>query len=397
MAALGSPGHAFPLVPLSVALHDAGHDVTVATGPDVEPTIATTGLATLAVGRPMFEVFREVMVAHGLTGRPTSTQGTREVAGEVFGAAMPRLFAPALRDHLGEHPADLVIAETGAPGAALAAAATGTPCVLHSFGRRPMPMAPFAVRVREPLARVAAEVGIDVRVGDPLGHAYLDVCPPSLQEPETADVLAGLTELPLRPTGWNPPTPGFTARRRPGTRWVLLTLGTAFGDAGVLRAAVEGLAAPDLDVLVATGSVDAGELADLDRDGVQVEPFVPQADLLRSDDPPAVVVHHGGSGTTLSCSGAGMPQLFLPQGADQFFNAAAVVRTGAGRQLVGPDATPPAVGKAVRELLDDGPERAAARALAAEVAAIPSPADVAARVTEWARPTRPTRPTQPEM
>jgi UDP:flavonoid glycosyltransferase YjiC (YdhE family) len=385
VAALGSPGHAFPLVPLSVALHDAGHDVTFATGPDVEPTIATTGVPTLAVGRPMFDVFREVMAARGMTGPPTSTQGTREIAGEVFGAAMPRLFAPALRDHLAEHPADLVIAETGAPGAALAARATGTPCVLHSFGRRPVPIAPFAVRVREPLARVAAEVGIEVAVDRPLAHAYLDVCPPSMQDPETADVLAGLTELPLRPTGWNPPT-SFVARRRPGTRWVLLTLGTAFGDAGVLRAAVEGLAAADLDVLVATGSVDAGELADLDRDGVQVEPFVPQAELLRSDDPPAVVVHHGGSGTTLSCAGAGVPQLFLPQGADQFFNAAAVVRIGAGRQLLGPEATPPAVGTAVRELLDDGPERACARALAAEVAAIPSPDDVAARVEDWAQP-----------
>lgn len=386
VAALGSPGHAFPLVPLAVALHDAGHDVTVATGPDLEPTIATSGVPTLAVGRPLFEVFRETMVARGMTGPPTTIQGTREIAGEVFGAAMPRQYAPALRDHLTEHAADLAIAETGAPGAALAARATGTPCVLHSFGRRPMPIAPFAVRAREPLARVAAEVGIDVTTGDPLAHAYLDVCPPSLQDAETADVLAGLTELPLRPTGWNPPAPDFTARRRAGTRWVLLTLGTAFGDAGVLRAAVEGLAAPDLDVLVATGSVDAGELADLDRDGVQVEPFVPQADLLRSDDPPAVVVHHGGSGTTLACSGAGVPQVFLPQGADQFFNAAAVVRVGAGRQLLGPEATPPAVGTAVRELLDDGPERAAARALAAEVAAMPSPADVAARVADWAQP-----------
>lgn len=389
VAALGSPGHAFPLVPLSVALHDAGHDVTFATGPDLEPTIATAGVPTLAVGRPLFDVFREVMVARGMTGPPTSTQGTREIAGEVFGAAMPRLYAPALRDHLLEHPADLVIAETGAPGAALAAHATGTPCVLHSFGRRPVPVAPFAVRVREPLVRVAAEVGIAVTVDQPLAHAYLDVCPPSMQDPETADVLAGLTELPLRPTGWNPPTPAFAARRRPGTRWVLLTLGTAFGDAGVLRAAVEGLAAPDLDVLVATGSVDAGELADLDRDGVQVEPFVPQAELLRGDDPPAVVVHHGGSGTTLSCAGAGVPQLFLPQGADQFFNAAAVVRIGAGRQLLGPEATPPGVGNAVQELLEDGPERASARALAAEVAAIPSPADVAARVEVWGRPGQP--------
>ncbi|MDL5154332.1 glycosyltransferase [Actinomycetospora termitidis] len=386
VAALGSPGHAFPLVPLARALHDAGHDVTFATGPDLEPTVATSGVPTLAVGRPVFEVFRETMLALGMTGPPTSIQGTREVAGRVFGAAMPREIAPALRAWLADHPADLVIAETGSPGASLAAGATGTPCVLHSFGRRPVPVAPFAVRVREPLARVAAEVGIDVTPGDRLAHAYLDVCPPSLQSPGTADVLAGLAELPLRPVGWNPPTP-VERHRRPGNPWVLLTLGTAFGQAGVLRAAVEGLAAPDRDVLVATGSVDAGELADLRADGVQVESFVPQADLLASDDPPAVVVHHGGSGTTLSCAGTGVPQLLLPQGADQFFNADAVTRIGAGRQLVGPEATPAAVGKAVVELLDPAaPERACARALASEVAALPGPVDVAARVEAWAQP-----------
>jgi hypothetical protein len=44
VAALGAPGHAFPLVPLARALHDAGHDVTVATGPDLEATIATSGV-----------------------------------------------------------------------------------------------------------------------------------------------------------------------------------------------------------------------------------------------------------------------------------------------------------------------------------------------------------------
>ena len=44
------------------------------------------------------------------------------------------------------------------------------------------------------------------------------------------------------------------------------------------------------------------------------------------------------------------------------------VGVGAARQLVPGDATPALVGTAVRDLLDEVPERASARALAAEVA-----------------------------
>jgi hypothetical protein len=43
----------------------------------------------------------------------------------------------------------------------------------------------------------------------------------------------------------------------------------------------------------------------------------------------------------------------------------------------------------VTALLGDGPERAAARALAAEVAALPAPAEVAADVGRWASPGQP--------
>ena len=69
VAALGSPGHAFPLVPLARALHDAGHDVVFATGPDVVSTIATAGLPTTPSGRPVFDVFREAMIGRGITER----------------------------------------------------------------------------------------------------------------------------------------------------------------------------------------------------------------------------------------------------------------------------------------------------------------------------------------
>ena len=392
VAALGSPGHAFPLVPLARALHDAGHDVVFATGPDVASTIATAGLPTTPAGRPVFDAFREAMIDRGLTERPSDQEIMRDVAGEVFGVVMPRSVAADLIPWLREHRPELVIAEVGDPGAALAARAAGIPCVLHSFGRRPSRHSPLSMTMPAHLAAVAAELGAPFTEGDTNGHAYLDICPPSLQEPESASHLAGMTELPMRPVGWNPPTP-FTPRHLTGRPWVLLTLGTAFGEAGVLRTALTGLGGLDVDVLIAAGSVDPGELADVEAAGVQVEPFVPQADLLRGDvdgvGPPTLVVHHGGSGTTLSCSAAGVPQLLLPQGADQFSNAGAVTTAGAGLALTRDQVGPEAVTAAATALLADGPERAAARALAAEVESLPSPSRVAADVGRWAVPGQP--------
>ena len=56
------------------------------------------------------------------------------------------------------------------------------------------------------------------------------------------------------------------ARPEPGRAWVYLTFGTVFGNATLLRAAAAALARLPVDVLVASGSVAPGELADLRRD-----------------------------------------------------------------------------------------------------------------------------------
>ncbi|MDQ3789331.1 MAG: glycosyltransferase, partial [Actinomycetota bacterium] len=64
-------------------------------------------------------------------------------------------------------------------------------------------------------------------------------------------------------------------------------------------------------------------------------------------------------------------------GADQHFNAAAVTRAGTGLALANDEQTPGAIGSAVARLLADGPERTTSQALAKEIGAMPSPAEVA--------------------
>ena len=108
-------------------------------------------------------------------------------------------------------------------------------------------------------------------------------------------------------------------------------------------------------------------------DNVHVERFVAQSAVLPLVD---LIVHHGGTGTVLSALEVGLPQLLLPQGADQFFNAEILTEAGAGRGLPNDAQQPGAIGEAVQALLGDASERRTAAKLRDEIAAMPSPADV---------------------
>jgi UDP:flavonoid glycosyltransferase YjiC (YdhE family) len=88
-----------------------------------------------------------------------------------------------------------------------------------------------------------------------------------------------------------------------------------------------------------------------------------------------VVVSHGGSGTVLATLALGLPQVCMPQGADQFLNAAAVASAGVGISLM------PGEGDAARDaivrVLDDPSFREAAGRVRSSIASMPSPDDVA--------------------
>jgi UDP:flavonoid glycosyltransferase YjiC (YdhE family) len=152
---------------------------------------------------------------------------------------------------------------------------------------------------------------------------------------------------------------------------VYVTLGTvSYGAVEVLRRAILAVAAHGAEVLVAAGPAgDPALLGDLAAN-VHTEKFVPQAEVLRHVD---LVVHHGGTGTMLGALAEGLPQLILPQGADQPFNGMMIERAGAGRALPNEAQTPAALEEAVGALLAEGPERLTAKRIAEEIAAMPAP------------------------
>jgi UDP:flavonoid glycosyltransferase YjiC (YdhE family) len=73
----------------------------------------------------------------------------------------------------------------------------------------------------------------------------------------------------------------------------------------------------------------------------------------------------------------GVPQVVLPQGADNFANGWLLARCGAGVTIGPEDVTPEAVRDAVRLVLEEPSYRNTGHRLAAELAGFPEPAEVA--------------------
>jgi UDP:flavonoid glycosyltransferase YjiC (YdhE family) len=156
----------------------------------------------------------------------------------------------------------------------------------------------------------------------------------------------------------------------------------AFGAVEVLSRAIAEIAPLDVDILVTVGP--EGEPAALGEvpTTVHIERFVAQSAVLPLVD---LIVHHGGTGTVLGALEVGLPQLLLPQGADQFINAEILAARGIGRALPNDAQQPGAIGDAVQALLGDSAERQAAGRVRDEIAAMPSPSDVVPALVELAK------------
>jgi MGT family glycosyltransferase len=97
---------------------------------------------------------------------------------------------------------------------------------------------------------------------------------------------------------------------------------------------------------------------------VQVVRSAPHAEVLREA---ALMITHGGHGSTIKALAAGVPLVCLPMGRDQFDIAARVVHGGAGVQEDAL-AEPEAIASAAREVLSNAGYRQAAERYAAAIA-----------------------------
>ncbi len=367
VASIPAYGHLYPLMPLALACADAGHDITIAVGP---PFLDRLPLPTV----PQQPVELDVGAAFAETRRRNPGLEGRELTIGMFADVTAEAAADTLLKLLEENRPDLVVYEGMDVGAGLAANVLGIPAVAYAIGLTHMGYAmihPAAIGHHRALWTDRGQQPPDGTQF--LAGALLDPTPPSLRR---FNGPFDVPKIPIRPVGYAESlggVPGWLDEPKVRPQ-IYLTLGTvSFGAVEVLQRALDELADLDVDILVTVGP--EGDPAALGEVGtsVRLEKFVNQAEVLSRVD---LIVHHGGTGTVLGALASGIPQLIMPQGADQFFNAQFMTEAGASRALRNEEQQPGAIRGAVAALLSEGPERAVAQQIQAEIAALPAPAEV---------------------
>jgi UDP:flavonoid glycosyltransferase YjiC (YdhE family) len=369
--------HYFPMVPFAWACRCAGHEVIVASQPALTETIVASGLPAVPVGS-------DTDLAAMFKRDAEEARGPR--VSRAFGmfASIAEAMAGDLVEFAARWRPDVIVYDPITFAGPIAAAALGVSSVRHLWGpdfTSPGASGPSSAGPSSggppdmaPLAGLLARFGLDHV--DLRGTVTVDPCPPSMQ------VLSDVRRRFMRYVPYN--GPGIMPRwSRGGSGHLCVTWGTStsrlVADGGFLPAevieAVSGQGAPVIVAITASQRHLLGELPA----GVVVAESVPLHLLLPAC---AAVIHQGGAGTTLTSAAHGLPQLVIPQLADQTFNAQRVAVTGAGRYLPRAEVSVASVREQLAALFDGPGHRDAARELRREIEDQPSPATLAGTLEE---------------
>ena len=349
-------GHVLPLVPLAAAFRDAGHEVVVATGADAART-ADLPVHDVAPGVSIGRIFGGATLRHPihLLRMVAGDSGTDGV-GIAFAGVTAKMAGGtiALAD---EWQPDLVLHEGLAPAGALAAVRRGVPSVLVDAiifdGRR------LFDAVTSRLGGLAHRHGV---AGVPEPADVVTAIPPSLVgercgRPMRYVPAAGHGDVPERLT-------------RPGSRPVVLVSRSTVADPRpdrMMTSVVAAAAGADVDVVLVRP--DRAVCLRPLPPNVTTTDWLPFADVL-----PHVggIVHHGGAGTVMTGLAAGVPQIVVPGAGDRTEHARLIAARGAGLAVPTRELT----AATLERLVSDAALASTAREVAAEIAAMPDPADL---------------------
>jgi len=369
---LPSLGHLFPLIPIAWAARAAGHEVLVATfGEGLCAADAGLPVVDIAPGMTQRSLFVDwVTRKPDLHHRISSGEESQDLEGAMFGT-WGEWVADGAVAHAAAWRPDVVVHERLAPFGRLVAGALDVPSVRHDLG---IEHGRLAGQLRHMSAALARH-GVPDLVDD---SPWIDIAPPSLAP-------SGRDGWLMRPVPYNGGAvlPDWLTRPSERPR-IAVTVGTLVGkrrDGIDLLERITGFA-PEVDAefVIAVDPHDLARLGDVPPN-VRAEGWVPLNALLPTC---AAVVHHGGSGTLYTAIDAGVPQLVMAHdgASDRPINAAAVVERGIGLSC----ATDEIDADIVRQVLDDDRFRAAVDEVRAEMAAMPSPAQLITRVEALVHP-----------
>jgi len=369
-------GHFNPMVPTARALRVRGHDVAFAASPTFAQPIEAAGFEAHPAGPAWLEQLSDPVMQ-------------KIMAGEFFVDLIRMGMVEGIIRAAKATGADAIVRGSGELGGLVAAAILDLPVASA---------APAAAKFYEPMirpgvARAAAEHGLDgEHVSDPAFEMLrIDRVPPSL---EMTGYVSPPNEINVRPEpydrGGELPAWFDELGERP---LVYVTLGTVFnGNVPLFRLIADALADQPFEVVIALGHGIPREALGEVAGNIRIGGYLPQSRILEHA---SAVVSHGGYNTVSASLGAGLPLFLLPMGADQPYNTERCITAGAALGVIQPQPpgpptaapppfTPPdpaVIRDGTRRLLDEPAFRAAARAIAAEIDAMP-PADYAAERLE---------------
>jgi len=371
-------GHFHPLIPIATSLAAAGHQISFVVDETFRPEVMKAGFDVIVAGEdiasPMFRAVGEHPEFFELSPLAKREFAMREVFG---GARMDSSFEAILAAARGFEP-DVIIHDPAEYAAPLIAAIEAIPNVCVGYGM--VLQRSLRVAAGRAVAHWWQTYGLEAPDdGGPYRYMYLDPCPGSLQGPGLAEVV---TAAAIRPIAFGDSTEDGLpdAVGALGDRpLVYVTLGTLYsGDTPALRSIVQGLQPLGVNIVVTVGP-NGDPTAVEPAPNIVVERFIPQRALLPRC---AMIVTHGGSGSMLGPLAEGIPILATPRGADQFENADAIVRSGAGIAVQPSELTVEGVTHAARRVLEDPSFRAAAQRVATEISGMPHPDTLVGRIED---------------
>ena len=310
-------GHLFPMFPLARAAQRAGHDVVFASGADVAPGLRQAGFEAWAVGPSHAQAVAAARRPADESERPPTWE--QRAAADVRDMFVPADIrrADELLPLAEQWRPDLVVHAAGDASGAAAAVVLGVPSVMHGLSLVP----PGFERLLEPLfSAVGEHLGVTALTDRVLHRTVLDLSPASLLPPGYS---GRPNRQPLQTSaGEVDPDPAVAAAiaALPFDRTVYLTLGTIMNNTpGVMEAALTGILGCRVNVVMTTGRGFDKRRLGAPPARVLVREHIGQATVLAHC---SAVISHAGSGTMFGAMSFGLPQLALPMGADQPFNAA---------------------------------------------------------------------------
>ncbi|GAA3053445.1 glycosyltransferase [Kitasatospora albolonga] len=358
----GSPATVYALTPLATAARNAGHEVLVASNEETMESVTGAGLPAVCVS----DVPIRHHIYHDRAGTPLAMPEDPDLAIRAIGHAFGRM-AAAYQEPLLElarrwRP-DVIVGGTLHYSAAVLAARIGVPFVRHSWdsGEPLVVDEAAAVEMRPELDALGL-------AGIPGSDLWIDVCPPSVRDPEA---LQG-TSMRWIPCNLQPPLEPWMYSKGSAPR-IGVTAGTKTAPGYFFDYLVQlavGLKRLDAEILVSAPPAVAGQLSE--ATGMRVG-WLPFDTVARSCD---LLVHHAGGGTALTGMVYGIPQLVVPNMPKLVAPSQRLAAYGAARVILPGDDTPEALADAACDLLTNRHYRERARDLAEEANAMPTPQEV---------------------